>query len=84
MKRSIWLAIFLCTMAIPALAVPNSCENVKASIEQKIIKNGVPESGFSLTIVPNDEVDESGANNVVGHCANDSYKIVYTRIRDAA
>lgn len=82
MKRSIWLGMLLCTMAAPVLAAPSSCESVKASIQQKIISNGVPESGFSLTIVPNDEVDQSGANSVVGHCANDTYKIVYTRFHD--
>ena len=84
MKRSIWLGMLLCTVAAPVLAIPESCENVKASIQQKIIANGVPESGFSLTIVPNDEPDQAGVNSVVGHCANDSYKIVYTRLRDNA
>ena len=82
MKRSIWLGMFLFTVAGSALAAPGSCETVKASIQQKIINNGVPEAGFSLTIVPNDEVDQSGANSVVGNCANDTYKIVYTRFHD--
>ncbi|MDU4542026.1 MAG: DUF1161 domain-containing protein, partial [Klebsiella michiganensis] len=36
------------------------------------------ESGFSLTIVPNDQPDQPGAQ-VVGHCANDTFKIIYTR-----
>lgn len=83
MKHSVWSATLLLAIAAPALAVPHSCETVKASIEQKIISNGLPESGFSLAIVPNDEVDQSGASSVVGHCANDTYKIVYTRHRDA-
>lgn len=83
MKHSTWLGMLLCTVATSAFAVPNSCETVKASIQQKIINNGVPESGFSLTVVPNDEVDQSGASTVVGHCANDTYKIVYTRFSDA-
>lgn len=82
MKKAIWLSMLLCTVATSALAAPSSCETVKDSISQKIINNGVPESGFSLTIVPNDEVDQSGANSVVGHCANDTYKIVYTRFHD--
>ncbi len=82
MKRSIWLGMLLCTVSATALAAPSSCETVKDSIQQKIINNGVPEAGFSLTIVPNDEVDQSGANSVVGHCANDTYKIVYTRFHD--
>lgn len=82
MKCSIWLGILLATATTSALAVPDSCETVKASIQQKIINNGVPKSEFSLTIVPNDEVEQSDANRVVGHCANDTYKIVYTRFRD--
>ena len=83
MKKAIWLGMLLCTVATSALAAPGSCETVRESISQKIINNGVPESGFSLTIVPNDEVDSSGANSVVGHCANDTYKIVYTRFHDS-
>lgn len=82
MKRSIWSIILLCSVTAPVFAAPASCEAVKASIQQKIINNGVPESAFSLAIVPNDEVDQSGANSVVGHCANDTYKIVYTRFHD--
>jgi len=73
MKRSLLLGMLLCTMAAPVLAAPSSCEKVRADIQQKIINNGVPESGFSLTIVPNDEVDQSGANSVVGHCSNDNW-----------
>lgn len=78
MKRSIWLSMLLLAGAAPALAVPTSCETVKADIQQKIINNGVPESGFSLTIVPSDEADKPGTT-VVGHCANETYKILYTR-----
>ncbi|WP_145585252.1 DUF1161 domain-containing protein, partial [Yersinia intermedia] len=44
--------------------------------------NGVPESGFKLDIVPNDQVQQAGGQ-VVGHCENDSQKIVYTRITDS-
>jgi len=55
-----------------------SCESVKADISQKIVQNGVPESGFTLDIVANDQVDQAGGQ-VVGHCENDSQKIVYKR-----
>ena len=83
MKHSVLSAVLLLAVAAPALAVPHSCETVKADIEQKIINNGVPESGFSLAIVPDGEVDQTGGSSVVGHCANETYKIVYTRHRDA-
>ncbi|EON3363639.1 TPA: DUF1161 domain-containing protein, partial [Yersinia enterocolitica] len=64
------------------LAALASCESVKADIAQKIINNGVPESGFKLDIVPNDQVQNAGGQ-VVGHCENDTQKIVYTRITDS-
>lgn len=50
----------------------------ESDIQQKIINNGVPESGFTLNIVPNDQADQPDAQ-VVGHCANDTFKILYTR-----
>ncbi|ACX88118.1 DUF1161 domain-containing protein [Pectobacterium parmentieri] len=67
-------ALFL----VVPLAAQASCESVKADIAQKIIANGVPESSFTLDIVPNDQVNQTGGQ-VVGHCENDSHKIVYTR-----
>ncbi|MCG8707763.1 DUF1161 domain-containing protein [Brenneria sp. 4F2] len=69
-------------LVITPLAAQASCESVKADISQKIINNGVPESGFTLDIVPNDQVDQAGGQ-VVGHCENDSQKIIYTRHTDA-
>lgn len=78
MQRSIWLGLCLLAATAPVLAAQTSCDNVKADIQQKIINNGVPESGFSLTIVPNDQADKPDAQ-VVGHCANDTQKILYTR-----
>jgi hypothetical protein len=83
MKPSVWISALLLAAAAPVMAAQNSCEKVKAEIEQRIINNGVPESGFTLTIVPNDQADQPGAQ-VVGHCANDTQKILYTRTGDAA
>ncbi len=50
----------------------------KSDIEQRIINNGVPADNFTLTIVPNDRADQPDSQ-VVGHCANDTHKILYTR-----
>lgn len=66
---------------IAPLAAQASCESVKADIAQKIINNGVPESGFTLDIVPNDQANQA-SGQVVGHCENDSQKIIYTRHAD--
>lgn len=78
MKRSVWISALLLLASAPALAAQSSCDKIKADIEQKIINNGVPESGFTLTIVPNDQADRPEAQ-VVGHCGNDTQKILYSR-----
>ncbi|EQC2670069.1 DUF1161 domain-containing protein [Yersinia enterocolitica] len=80
MKKTLIIGTLLLSLA--PLAALASCESVKADIAQKIINNGVPESGFKLDIVPNDQVQNAGAQ-VVGHCENDTQKIVYTRITDS-
>lgn len=70
----------LALVSAPSLvmAAPGSCERVKSDIEQRIINNGVPADNFTLTIVPNDQPDQPDSQ-VVGHCANDTHKILYTR-----
>jgi Protein of unknown function (DUF1161) len=79
MKKTHWLFALLLAGAMPAFAAaPESCERVKDDIQQKIVNNGVPESGFTLDIVPNDQAERPDAQ-VVGHCANDTFKILYTR-----
>lgn len=72
-------------LVLPALVVllapvfaQASCESVIAEIKQKIINNGVPADNFSLVAVPNDEAEQS-QGQVVGHCQNETYKIIYTR-----
>lgn len=70
----------LALVSAPSLvmAAPGSCERVKSDIEQRIINNGVPADNFTLTIVPNDQADQPDSQEV-GHCANDTHKILYTR-----
>lgn len=70
----------LALVSAPSLvmAAPGSCERVKSDIEQRIINNGVPADNFTLTIVPNDQADQPDSQ-VVGHCAHDTHKILYTR-----
>ncbi|MEY4475479.1 MAG: hypothetical protein RL248_1246 [Pseudomonadota bacterium] len=80
MKKTFIISMLLFSLA--PLAASAACESVKAEIAQKIINNGVPESGFKLDIVPNDQVQQAGGQ-VVGHCDNDTQKIVYTRITDS-
>lgn len=75
-KALIFAGMLLAGAPLAALA---SCESVMGAISQKIVKNGVPESGFKLDIVPSDQTDRAGGL-VVGHCENDTQKIVYTRL----
>lgn len=82
MKYITGIAALLLVVASPqVLAAPASCERVKSDIEQRIINNGVAESSFTLNIVPNDQADQADQPDslVVGHCANDTHKILYTR-----
>lgn len=72
------LTCLLLTASPLVFAAPNSCERIKSDIEQRIMNNGVPEANFSLSIVPNDQADQPDSQ-VVGHCANDTHKILYTR-----
>ncbi|HFZ8993549.1 TPA: DUF1161 domain-containing protein [Citrobacter freundii] len=72
------VAVLLLAASSQALAAPESCERVKSDITQRIINNGVAESSFTLNIVPVDQADQPDSQ-VVGHCANDTYKILYTR-----
>lgn len=79
MKFTTGIAASLLIIASPqVLAAPASCERVKSDIEQRIINNGVAESSFTLNIVPNDQADQPDSQ-VVGHCANDTHKILYIR-----
>nr|WP_310617763.1 DUF1161 domain-containing protein [Pantoea cypripedii] len=74
--------IVLSLLALPMLAQA-SCESVKADISKKIISNGVAESDFTLDIVANDQADQAGGQ-VVGHCENDTQKIVYKKLNHDA
>ncbi|AHG22447.1 membrane protein [Chania multitudinisentens RB-25] len=77
MKRALVLSVLLLTTA-PLMAA-TTCESIKAEIAQRIVDNGVPESGFRLDIIPNDQANQA-AGQVVGHCGFDTQKIVYTRL----
>ncbi|WP_439153564.1 DUF1161 domain-containing protein [Xenorhabdus littoralis] len=56
-----------------------ACENLKAEIAQKIIKNGVQESDFKLEVIPNEQAVTDN-EKIVGHCDLGKKKIVYVRL----
>jgi len=79
MKKTFLLGVLL-LVRTPLVAMA-SCESVKSKISQKIVNKGVPKSSFKLDIVPNDQVSQA-SGQVVGHCENDTKKIVYTRLNN--
>ncbi|CDG47595.1 DUF1161 domain-containing protein [Serratia symbiotica] len=82
MKKTLVLgALLLASTPLVAMVAMASCESLKAKISQKIVNNGVPESGFKLDIVPNDQVSQA-SGQVVGNCENDTQKIVYIRLNN--
>lgn len=81
MKISI-LSGTIIAMLFPLLAQA-SCESVKADITHKIVANGLPESGFRLDVVSNEDAANT-QGHVVGNCENASQKIIYLRTGDPA
>jgi len=81
MKKTLLIGLTLLTLS--PLAAMASCDSVKADITKKIVANGLPESGFKLDIVANDQADKA-SGQVVGHCDNDTQKIVYSKTSDGS
>ncbi|MFS1538704.1 MAG: DUF1161 domain-containing protein [Candidatus Phlomobacter fragariae] len=79
MKNIFLLSLLLC-FAVPTMALTSSsCEDVKQNITDKIVKKGISLDAFKLEIVPTEQIDATKVK-VVGHCQNDKFKIVYTRL----
>ncbi|MCS5946581.1 DUF1161 domain-containing protein [Klebsiella variicola subsp. variicola] len=82
MKLSLWTgaALLLCSTAV--LAAPDSCERVKSDIQQKIINMAYRKPPSAWPLCQTYQADQPGVQ-VVGHCANDTFKITYTRNSDS-
>lgn len=76
MKKRYFLALVIFA-AIVSNTVEASCESIKASINRKIINNGVKESDFTLEIIPNDQVGPK--DKIVGYCDKNKKKIIYKK-----
>ncbi|EJD6377096.1 DUF1161 domain-containing protein [Providencia rettgeri] len=76
MQRKIIVAALVAFVA-PVIANA-SCDSVVEEITQKIINNGVPEEGFTITVVSNEEA-ASQQGTVVGNCSNETQQIIYTK-----
>ncbi|MEG0278968.1 MAG: DUF1161 domain-containing protein [Morganella sp. (in: enterobacteria)] len=76
MKKLIAVSTVLFAL-VPAMAQA-SCESVTEEISQKIISNGVPAEGFTLTVVPAESAAQA-EGQVVGNCDNETQNIIYFR-----
>ncbi|MCD1127416.1 DUF1161 domain-containing protein [Jinshanibacter sp. LJY008] len=77
MKKS--LLLLTATMLLAPLATyAATCDEIKAEIAQKIINNGVPASGFQLSVIPVGQAEQAG-ETVVGNCGHGKQKIVYIK-----
>ena len=78
MHKSLLVSLLLLTPWFAQAAALVTCESIQEEIQQKILANGVPADAFTLEIVPNDQAQQAGGQ-VVGHCGNDTQKIIYLR-----
>lgn len=90
MKTGILAIAATLLLAIPALAQPKPCEELKSEIEEKIKKNGV--QSFTLDVLPKGDgakaegsketaakSDGAGEGKVVGTCDGGTKQIIYKR-----
>ncbi|WP_086622841.1 DUF1161 domain-containing protein [Kushneria konosiri] len=70
-------ALTLATLCLPTLAF-GACQDVRDQIAQKIEANGVEPMGYSLQVIPTADADQA-EGQIVGHCDNNQYQIVYQR-----
>lgn len=80
MNKVLTLSIVALFASVPlvSFAAESTCNTVKADISAKIIKNGVPEYGFELNIIPEAQSEQS-EGKVVGSCDNGTQRVVYIR-----
>ncbi|AKJ42285.1 DUF1161 domain-containing protein [Pragia fontium] len=65
-------------IGVPLTTSAATCDEIKAEISQKIISNGVPESGFQLNLIPTEQTEPT-EGKVVGNCDRGQQKIIYIR-----
>lgn len=71
------LALSLTALCLPTLAF-GACQEVRDRIAQNIESNGVEPMGYSLQVIPTSDADQA-EGQIVGHCDNNQYQIVYQR-----
>lgn len=65
------------TFLLPGTAL-GACQELRDRIAATIESNGVPPLGYSLEVIPTEDADQA-EGEIVGHCRNNAYQIVYQR-----
>lgn len=69
-------------LGLPMVAAASNCEEISASIAEKIKNNGVDENSFQLNLVPSEQAEQGVVGKIVGSCDRGQQKIVYIRSQD--
>ena len=69
-------------LGLPMVAAASNCEEISASIAEKIKNNGVDENSFQLNLVPSEQAEQGVVGKIVGSCDRGQQKIVYVRSQD--
>ncbi|PXY90619.1 DUF1161 domain-containing protein [Gilliamella apis] len=74
--------VMVLLLGLPMVAAASNCEEISASIAEKIKNNGVDENSFQLNLVPSEQAEQGVAGKIVGSCDRGQQKIVYIRSQD--
>ncbi|MDF7667576.1 DUF1161 domain-containing protein [Orbaceae bacterium ESL0727] len=72
-------------LGLPLMAsAASNCDEISASIAEKIHNNGVPTANFELKLIPSDQAQQQIEGQIVGSCDRGQQNIVYLRIDEGA
>ena len=74
--------VMVLLLGLPMVAAASNCEEISASIAEKIKNNGVDENSFQLNLVPSEQAEQGVVGKIVGSCDRGQQKIVYVRSQD--
>ena len=69
-------------LGIPMIVAASNCEEISASIAEKIKNNGIDENSFQLNLVLSEQAEQGVAGKIVGSCDRGQQKIGYVRSQD--
>lgn len=72
--------VLVSLLSIPMVVAASNCDQVSASIAEKIQKNGVKPSQFQLKLLPTEQSQQQVEGKIVGSCDGGKQKIIYVRL----